>query len=150
MSSKLAGISLVVLMSAVASSYADGGRSNNVESAADKLFSSSLPMSRSLGISPETDAQSCRTNGTAYVTIYSTNGDAQEEIDVLVDGSPIGSLTTYFPGNGPGCKSPSADGVITIRLPAGAHTLEADSPNVSWPTHNFSVEQCQCMVMPLS
>ena len=150
MSSKLAGVSLVVMMSVFVSSYADSGRSSKVESAADKLFSSSLPMSRSLGISHDTDAQSCQTNDTAVVTIYTTNASAHNEIDVKLDGSPIGSLTTYFPDSGPGCKTPSTDGVITIMLPAGKHTLEADSPNVSWPSHNFSVEQCQCMVLPLS
>ena len=150
MNTKLAGVGLVVMMFTFMSSYADEVRTNKVESAADKLFSSSLPMSGSLGVSHDANNLSCRSNDTAVITIYSTNARAQNEIDVRVDGSPIGSLITYFPAGGPGCKTPSAEGVITIMLPAGQHTLEADSPNVSWPSHNFSVEQCQCMVLPLS
>ena len=150
MSSKLAGVGLVLLMFTYMSSYADGSRTKQVESAADKLFSSSVPMSRSLGINHDTDVQSCQSNDTAVITIYTTNRNAHNEIDVILDGSSVGSLTTYFPDNGPGCKSPNAEGVITIMLPAGNHTLEADSPNVSWPSHKFSVEQCQCMVLPLS
>lgn len=123
---------------------------DRVESAADKLYSSSVSMFKQLNISHETETQSCDMDDTAVVTIYSTNGMAQHEIDVKLDGSHIGSLSTYFPNEEPGCKTPSAKGVITIMVPAGEHTLEAVSPNLTWPNHDFSVEKCGCMVLPLS
>lgn len=121
---------------------------SEVESAADKLFSMSNPMSRDVSI--EAKAQSCASDDTAIITIYSTNGMAQNEIDVRLNGSPVGSLKTYFPDGEPGCKSPSAEGVITIMVPAGRNTIDADSGNISWPSHVFSVDKCECMVLPLS
>ncbi|MCI0506187.1 MAG: hypothetical protein L0Z73_08755 [Gammaproteobacteria bacterium] len=121
-----------------------------VQSAADKLYSLSFAMSQQPGESREVDTQSCHTNGTAVITVFSTNGKAQSEIDVKLDGSPIGNLTTYFPDEVPGCKTPTANGVITLMIPAGKHTLEAASPNLTWPSHAFSVEKCECMVLPLS
>lgn len=150
MKSMLTTTVLIVTMSTFMSSYADGGRTHHVESATDKLYSNSFAMPMQLGIPHESNAQSCRISNTAAITIYSTNGKAQSEIDVKLDGNPVGSLTTYFPDNGPDCKTPSAKGVITLTVPAGEHTLEADSPNVIWPNHNFSVDQCQCLVLPLS
>jgi len=123
---------------------------SHVESAADQLYSHAFAMLKQPAVSHETDTQFCDTDGTAVITVYSTNGKAQHEIDVKLDGSPIGSLTTYFPKDGPGCKTPSAEGVITLMVPAGKHTLEAASPNLVWPSHNFSVGKCECMSLPLS
>jgi hypothetical protein len=176
MNGKVAIFSLIVTVSAFLPSYADGGRNaqhgstantllwntsasetdglmkvaSGVESAADKLYSQSFAMFEEISGSREIDTQSCDTKDTAVVTIYSTNGMAQHEIDVNIDGSPVGSLTTYFPDDEPGCKTPSADGVITLMVPAGKHTLEATSPNLNWPSHHFSVEKCECMSLPLS
>jgi hypothetical protein len=176
MNTKMATFGLILTVSAFLPSYADGGKSSQgvspantpqwnsstsrpgglikvasrVESAADKLYSQSFAMFEDISGSQEIEGQSCDTDDTAVVTIYSTNGMAQHEIDVTLDGSSIGSLTTYFPDSEPGCKTPSADGVITLMVPAGKHTLEATSPNLNWPSHNFSVEKCQCMVLPLS
>jgi hypothetical protein len=150
MKTMLATTSLIVMTSTFMSSYADGGRLYHVESITDKLYSNPLTMPEKLGISHERNAQSCRTKNTAVITIYSTNGEAQTEIDVKVDGSLVGTLTTYFPANGPRCETPSAKGIVTLVVPAGKHTLVADSPNVTWPSHSFSVNQCQCMVLPLS
>lgn len=121
-----------------------------VESAADKLFANSFAMLNKIGSPTESDAQSCGMDDTAVVTIYSTNGRAQSEIDVKLDGSHIGSLTTYFPDDEPGCKAPTAEGIITITIPSGKHTLEAFSPNLNWPSHVFSVKKCECMSLPLS
>ena len=137
-------------------SAAGGGRgavykvSSEVESAADKLYSRSLDMLKQLDVSPEAVTQFCNSDNTAVITVYSTNGRAQNEIDVKLDGSRIGSLTTYYPNDEPGCKTPSAEGVITVMVPAGDHTLEAASSNLTWPSHNFSVEKCECMSLPLS
>ena len=150
MHSKVATISLTVTMLVFVSAYADERSANQVESAADKLYSLSSTQTHRFRKSIELDAKSCSTDDTAVITIYSTNGHAHSEIDVKLDGSPVGSLTTYFPDGPPGCKSPSAKGVITLKVPAGKHTLEADSPNVNWPSHNFSVNPCECMVLPLS
>ena len=150
MKSSVAAISLSVTMLTFFSTYTDSVSADKVESAADKLFSMPPSMSRSINLSRENDLQSCHSNDTAMVTIYSTNGMAQSEIDVKLDGSSVGSLKTYYADGEPGCKTSSARGVITIKLPAGEHTLEADSPNISWPSHNFSVNKCECMVLPLS
>ena len=107
-------------------------------------------MFEQFGEAPEIDTESCHLDDTAIVTIYSTNGMAQHEIDVHLDGSPIGRLTTYYPDDEPGCKTPTDDGVITLMIPAGKHTLDAESPNLNWPSHNFSVDKCECMSLPLS
>ncbi len=150
MHGKAAIIGLILMMFVFVSAYADGRNVYRVESAADKLYSLSSTQSHRLNNSTELDAKSCSAEDTAVITIYSKNGHAHSEIDVKVDGSPVGSLTTYFPDGSPGCKSPSARGVITLKVPAGKHTLEADSPNINWPSHNFSVNPCECMVLPLS
>ena len=98
----------------------------------------------------DADMQSCESDNVAVITIYSITGKAQIGIDVKVDGSPVGSLTTHFPDAGPICKSPSSDGIITIIIPAGKHTLEAESINLVWPAHTFNVEKCECLSLPLS
>ncbi len=98
----------------------------------------------------DADLQSCESDNTAVVTIFSQTGNAQVGIDVKVDGSPVGSLTTHFPDFGPECKTPSSDGIITIVIPAGTHTLEAESINLVWPVHTFSINRCECLSLPLS
>lgn len=98
----------------------------------------------------ETDMLSCESDGTAVITIYSTTGSAQIGIDVKVDGNPVGSLLTHFPDAGPACQTPSSDGVITLVVPAGQHTLEAESINLVWPAHSFSIQKCECLALPLS
>lgn len=98
----------------------------------------------------DADMQSCESDDTAVITIYSQTGNAQIGIDIKVDGSPVGSLTTHFPDSGPECKTPSSDGVLTIVVPAGEHTLEAESINLVWPAHTFSVNKCECLSIPLS
>jgi hypothetical protein len=174
--SKVTAFSLIVTMSVFLSACEDGGRSiqglfsvqtlgwnpsasgtgavfkvaNKLESAADKLSSHTFAKFKQLDVSHETDTQSCEVDNTAIITVYSTNGMAQNEIDVKLDGSHIGSLTTYFPNEEPSCKTPSAEGIISLMVPAGKHVLEAASSNLNWPGHTFSVEKCVCMVLPLS
>lgn len=176
MMSKVSAYSLIVTMTVFLCSCEDGGRAirglfnahtfgwsletggtgsvfevaGRLESAADKLYSNTFPMSKQLTVSNKDDMQSCDTDDTAVVTIYSTNGAAQHEINVALDGSHIGSLKTYFPNDEPSCRTPSAEGVITLMVPTGKHTLEAVSSNLTWPSHAFSVEKCVCMVLPLS
>ena len=149
MNTKLATTCLVMTMFSFMSSYANGGMTYHVESTADKLYSNPFAMPKQPGLIHETTTQYCHMNDTAVLTIYSTNSEAQAKIDLILDGIHIGSLTTYFASNGPDCKTPSAKGVITLIVPAGKHTLEANSLNLTWPSHNFSVDQCQCMVLPL-
>ena len=98
----------------------------------------------------ETDMQSCESDNIAVITIYSNTGQAQIGIDVKVDGNPVGSLSTHFPDTGPACKTPSSDGIITLILPAGEHTLEAESVNLVWPVYTFSIDKCECLSLPLS
>ena len=98
----------------------------------------------------DSDMQSCESDDTAVVTIYSKTGEAQIGIDIKVDGNPVGSLATHFPDTGPDCQTPSSNGVITLVIPAGNHTLEAESVNLIWPVHTFSVKPCECLALPLS
>lgn len=98
----------------------------------------------------DAEMQSCESNNVAVVTIYSTTGAAQVGIDVKIDNSPVGSLTTHFPDAGPDCKTPSSDGVITVVIPAGKHTLDAESINLAWPSYSFEIQKCECRSLPLS
>ena len=98
----------------------------------------------------DADMQSCESDNIAVITIFSKTDKAQIGIDVKVDGGPAGSLTTHFPDTGPECKTPSSDGIITIVIPAGEHTLEAESINLIWPVHTFNVNKCECLTLPLS
>lgn len=176
MTGKIKLFGLIVLLSASLSTYADDDRNtrapsntplsemqrgttetgakfklaSQVESAADKLYSNSFEKFNRFGAAHDTDTQSCDMDDTALITIYSANSMAQAKIEVKIDGSPVGSLTTFFPDEGPGCKTPSGDGVITLMVPAGKHVLEADSHNLIWPRHTFSVEKCGCLLLPLS
>jgi len=122
----------------------------DVESITDRLYSSPSGMFKQYSEPQENDTQSCDIRDTAVITIYATNSSAQSEIDVKLDGVPIGSLSTYFPDDGPTCKSPNAKGVITLMVPEGKHTIEATSPNLNWPGHTFKVNKCSCMLLPLS
>jgi hypothetical protein len=98
----------------------------------------------------DADMQSCESDNIAVITIYSDTGKAQIGIDVKVDGNPVGSLTTHFADTFPECMAPSSDGIITIVIPAGQHTLEAESINLVWPVYTFSVKKCECLTLPLS
>lgn len=150
MNIKQATTSIVVMTSTFFSIYAHSEGTQHTKSVTDQLYLDSFTMPMHLSTSHGSNAQSCHKDDTAVITIYSTNGKAQTEIDIKLDGSPVGSLTTYFPDNGPSCKSPSTKGILTLMVPAGKHTLEADSPNVTWPSHNFSIDQCTCLLLPLS
>ena len=99
--------------------------------------------------SAESRLQSCNSDNTAVVKIYTTNGNAQVGIDVRIDGRTVGSLTSHYPDDGPSCSTDSSAGVITFVLAAGEHTLDAKSLNLFWPTYTFNVEKCVCQVLPL-
>ena len=101
------------------------------------------------GDSAETRTQSCNSDNTAVVTIYTTNGDAQVGIDVKIDGRNVGSLTSHYPDEGPTCNTDGSAGVITFVVPAGEHTMDAKSHNLFWPTYTFEVETCECRLLPL-
>lgn len=148
--------SIIFLMSVCIYSYAEEAgefqqsSGQVVESAANKLFYTPFNRLAPSANSQETDMSFCKADNSALVTIYSENGMARSSIDVKVDGSQVGSLRSYFPDGAPGCKSPSARGIITIKVPAGRHTLEATSPNLNWPQRKFSVQECECLLLPLS
>lgn len=99
--------------------------------------------------SVETRLQSCHSDNTAVVKIYTTSGNAQVGIDVRIDGQPVGSLTSHYPDDGPSCNTNGLAGVITFVLPAGEHRLDAKSLNLFWPTYTFNVEKCECLILPL-
>ncbi|MEJ2142187.1 MAG: hypothetical protein P8Y24_07500 [Gammaproteobacteria bacterium] len=145
MTSRVITFSLMVILSATHYAYA-----GEVKSITDKIYSNSFEKYNRFGKTDVTDTQSCETDNTGFITVYSITGKAQQGIDITLDGSPIGHLSTYFPDEMPDCQTPSAKGIITIMVPAGEHTLEAISPNLNWPGHTFTVEKCECMVLPLS
>ena len=137
--------SLIIILSASHSIHAD-----QVKPIGDIMNPYTLQKLDQSRESIDADMQSCESDNTAVITIYSKTDKAQIGIDVKVDGSPVGSLTTYFPDTGPECKIPSSDGIITIVIPAGKHTLEAESINLNWPTHTFNINKCECLALPLS
>jgi len=99
--------------------------------------------------SAEARVQSCNSDNTSVVTVYTTTGKAQVGIDVRIDGRTVGSLTSHYPDEAPSCNTDSSAGVITHVVPAGEHTLDAESLNLFWPTHTFEVETCECRVLAL-
>ncbi len=99
--------------------------------------------------STEARMQSCNSDNTAVLTIYTTNGNAQVGIDVKIDGRAVGSLTSHYPDEGPTCNTDSSAGVITFVVPAGEHTMDAKSLNLFWPRYTFEVETCECRVLAL-
>lgn len=122
---------------------------SQVESSADKLFSHSSGITDTSSIKQDASPQFCETDNIGTITIYTVNGMANKVIDVKLDGVSIGSLLTYYPDGGPPCRTESAAGIITINVAAGKHILEADSPNINWPRHAFTVEKCGCALLPL-
>ena len=64
--------------------------------------------------SAEARIQSCNSDNTSVVTIYTTNGDAQVGIDVSIDGRIVGSMTSHYPDEGPSCNTDSSAGVVTL------------------------------------
>ena len=137
--------SLVIMLSASHSIDAD-----QVKSISDIINPFSFQKLNQSRETIDADMQSCESDNIAVITIYSKTDKAQIGIDVKVDGSPAGSLTAHFPDTGPECSTPSSDGIITIVIPAGKHTLEAESINLHWPIHTFSVRKCECLTLPLS
>jgi len=137
--------SLVIMLSASHSIHAD-----QVKPISDMMNSFAFQKLNQSRESIDADMQSCKSDNVGVITIYSKTDKAQIGIDVNVDGSPVGSLTTYFPDTAPECKTPSSDGIITIVIPAGKHTLEAESINLIWPTHIFNINKCECLALPLS
>lgn len=115
----------------------------------DMLDERAMSMMGQLDDSAEARTQSCNSDNTAVVTIYTTTGKAQVGIDVKIDGRTVGSLTSHYPDDEPLCNTDGSAGVITLVVPAGEHTLDAESLNLFWPTHNFSIETCECRALPL-
>ena len=101
------------------------------------------------GDSAETRMQSCNSDNTAVVTIYTTNGNAQVGIDVRIDGRNVGNLTSHYHDEGPTCNADGSTGVITFIVPAGEHTMDANSHNLFWPTYTFEMETCECRLLAL-
>lgn len=147
MLSKVVTSSIIILLSASLYAYADLLKP---ESITDKINASSLEILNQSEESIDAQMQSCESDETAVITVYSANGEAQVGIDVKLDGNPVGSLTTHYPEAGPECKTPGSEGIISIVIPAGKHTLDARSLNLVWPTHTFTIKKCQCLVLPLS
>lgn len=150
MKDRVLTFSLILLISVSVSSHAGDSESKKVKSVTESLYTSPITKFSQYSASPEKFADHCDMDDTGLVTIYSINGKAQVQIDVKLDGSPVGNLTTHFPEEGPGCETPGTEGTISIVVPAGTHTLEATSPNLVWPGHTFSVEKCECLLLPLS
>lgn len=119
------------------------------EDISDLLDERAMSMVSPLGDTAEARIQSCNSDNTAVVTIYTTTGKAQVGIDVSIDGRTVGTLASHYPDEEPGCNSDSSDGVITLVVPAGEHTLDAESLNLFWPTYAFNVDSCQCRTLAL-
>lgn len=145
MLSKVIMFGLFIMLLVTHHSYA-----GEVKSISEALMSNSFEILNQSREAIDVKMQSCETDQSAVVTIYSSTGKAQVAIDVNLDGSPVGSLTTHFQDLGPKCRTAGSDGVITVVIPAGKHTLEARSLNLVWPGYTFTIKQCECMLLPLS
>jgi hypothetical protein len=115
----------------------------------DMLDERAMSMLGQLDDSAEARMQSCNSDNTAVVTIYTTTGKAQVSIDVRIDGRSVGSLTSHYQDEEPPCNTDSSAGVVTLVVPAGEHKLDAESLNLYWPTYAFDVEKCECRVLSL-
>jgi hypothetical protein len=71
--------------------------------------------------------------------------DYATQIAVKVDGSPVGTTTSYFTGQ-PACGQ---SGTITIALPAGAHAVSGVSGQTTW-NGTATVVAGQCTLFKLS
>jgi len=147
MLSKVITSSLVLMLSASLYAYADLLKPKSIT---DKINASSIEILDQSKESIDAKMQSCESDETAVITVYSVTGKAQVGIDVKLDGNPIGSLTTHYPDAGPECRTPGSDGVISIVIPAGKHTLDAKSLNLVWPSYTFTINRCKCLLLPLS
>jgi len=146
--STLGWFALVSLLSTsqVSISLAQAGEPKDIS---DMLDERAMSMVGQFNDSAEARLQSCNSDDTAVVTVYTTTGKAQLGIDVRIDDRSVGSLTSHYPDDEPTCNTDGSAGVITLVVPAGEHTLEAESPNLFWPTYTFNVEKCECRVLPL-
>jgi hypothetical protein len=115
----------------------------------DMLDERAMSMVGQFDDSAEARMQSCNSDNTSVVTIYTTTGKAQVGIDVKIDGRVVGSLTSHYPDEEPSCNTDGSAGVITLVVPAGEHMLDAKSLNLFWPAYTFEVETCECRVLPL-
>ena len=145
MSGKVIIFSLCIML--LASQHSIAGQ---VKSISETLISNAFDIPDQSRENIDAKMQSCETDQNAVVTIYSTTGKAQVAIDVKLDGNPVGSLTTHFRDLGPKGKTPGSGGIITIVIPAGKHTLEANSLNLVWPGYTFTIDACKCLLLPLS
>lgn len=145
MMNRVITLSLITMLSTSQISYAE-----QVGSAEDDLHYTPYNKFKLKSHPHKIETQSCETDNSSFITVYSKNGLANSSIEVKVDGKPVGNLTSYYPDGDPSCQTLSARGIITIVLPAGKHTLEASSTNLSWPSQKFSVEKCKCALLPLS
>lgn len=92
---------------------------------------------------------SCASDATGAVTVYVATDRAQVGIDVMVDDAHVANLTSHYPDERPPCMTASSNGLVTMVLPVGEHTMEARSLNLAWPEYRFSIEQCDCVLIPL-
>ncbi len=115
----------------------------------DMLDERAMSMLGQFDDSAEARMQSCDSDNTSIVTIYTTTGKAQVGIDVRINERTVGNLTSHYPDEEPPCNTDSSAGVITLVVPAGEHTLDAKSLNLFWPTYTFDVGKCACRVLQL-
>ena len=115
----------------------------------DMLDERAMSMVGQFDDSAEARMQSCDSDNTSIVTIYTTTGKAQVGIDVRINERTVGNLTSHYSDEELPCNTDSSAGVITLVVPAGEHTLDAESLNLFWPTYTFDVEKCECRVLQL-
>jgi hypothetical protein len=72
--------------------------------------------------------------------------DYSNQIAVGIDGSSVGTLTTYFPNGAPSCGQA---GTITVTLPAGSHIVAGASGSYTW-NGSVNVVAGQCTLYKLN
>lgn len=82
---------------------------------------------------------------TGQVAVW-TSRSSGSSIAVSIDGSSVGSLTSYFT-SAPTC---GASGTITKTLPVGTHSLSATATGGSWGPANFNITAGGCLTYQLN
>jgi hypothetical protein len=90
------------------------------------------------------DEQACTTNNTGQLTVYTSDGSGGN-IDVSINGSYAGTLSSYFTSGSPSCGSATSSGVITQTVPAGSVAVSASSSSATWPSSTYPVAACECV-----
>jgi len=98
-------------------------------------------------LTDDTSQTGCGDTGT--LVFYTSNSSAGGSISVSLDGSYVGSLSSYFSSGAISTCNASQSGVIYRTVDAGSHYISASSPSLIWAQNYFSLTDCECFTYEL-